>query len=144
MLGYTAGVYDLFHVGHLRLLERAAAGCDHLTVGVTTDELSFSAKGKYPIVPFEERSALVAAVRFVDAVVPQHDIDKFVAWQELGFDRIFVGSDWQGTPRWVALEERFASVGVEVVYLPYTESTSSTALRLQIESLLSSAPDPAS
>lgn len=129
VFGYTTGVFDMFHVGHLRLLERAKAGCDQLIVGITTDELSQSAKGKLPIVSFAERRRIVSALRCVDLTVPQTSMDKRSAWESLRFDRMFVGDDWRGTDRWNALEEEFAALGVEIVYFPYTPSTSSTHLR---------------
>jgi glycerol-3-phosphate cytidylyltransferase len=135
VVGYTAGVYDMFHVGHLNLLRRARERFDRLIVAVTTDELSVARKGKLPVICYDERVQIVAAVRGVDEVVPQDDMDKFAAWQRLGFEKIFVGDDWQGTAAWDALEARFAPVGVEVVYLPYTRETSSTALRAALEQL---------
>lgn len=129
MVGYTTGVYDLLHVGHLNLLRRASEQCDRLVVGVTTDELSLARKGKTPVIPFEERAALVAGLRFVDEVVPQADMDKRAAWERVRFDRMFVGDDWKGSEAWNAFEREFAQVGVEIVYLPYTAHTSSTILR---------------
>ncbi|MGY1854923.1 adenylyltransferase/cytidyltransferase family protein [Modestobacter sp. SYSU DS0290] len=128
-IGYTTGVYDLFHIGHLNLLERARAECTQLVVGVTTDELSLAVKGKTPVVPFAERRRIVESVRHVDRVVAQTSMDKFAAWQEIGFDVMFVGDDWRGTPKWNALEQQFAEVGVSIHYFPYTEHTSSTILR---------------
>lgn len=129
LFGYTTGVYDMFHIGHLRLLERAKQECDQLIVGITTDELSLSAKGKLPVVPFAERRQIVSGLRCVDLTVPQTSMDKMAAWEALRFDRMFVGDDWRGTERWNRLEGDFTAVGVEIVYFPYTESTSSTLLR---------------
>lgn len=129
IVGYTAGVYDMFHVGHLNLLRRAAEQCDRLIVGVTTDELCWERKGKKPVVPYSERLDIVSAIRFVDAAVPQDVYDKFSAWETHRFDRIFVGSDWQGTGLWAEYERRFSAVGAVVLYFPYTEQTSSTLLR---------------
>ena len=131
-IGYTTGVYDMFHVGHLNLLRRAKERCDYLIVGVTTDELSLSRKGKLPIVPYLERTEIVQNVRYVDEVVPQAHMDKLEAWNNLRFDVMFVGDDWKGTPAWNALEEQFATVGVEIVYFPYTDHTSSTQLRRRV------------
>lgn len=127
--GYTTGVYDMFHIGHLHLLERARAACDQLIVGITTDELSANAKGKVPIVPFDERRRIVSAMRCVDFTVPQNNMDKMDAWRSLRFNRMFVGDDWRGTERWVKLEQEFSEVDVEIVYFPYTTTTSSTQLR---------------
>lgn len=135
IVGYTTGVYDMFHVGHLRILERARRKCDELLVGVTTDELSLLAKGKSPIVPFEERREIIAALGCVDRVIPQTSMDKMLAWQEWGFDRVFVGDDWKGSPEWVSYEQQFEVVGVDVVYFPYTKVTSSTLLRESLESI---------
>jgi glycerol-3-phosphate cytidylyltransferase len=129
IVGYTTGVFDLFHVGHLNILQRAKEQCDYLIVGVSTDELCESYKHKAPIIPFEERMAIVEAIRYVDEVVPQYDRNKFAAWQMLHFDKMFVGDDWKGTPFFEELEKQFAKVGVEIVYFPYTKGTSSTTLR---------------
>ena len=129
IIGYTTGVFDLFHVGHLNILRRAKEQCDYLIVGVSTDELCESYKHKAPIIPFEERIAIVEAIRYVDEVEPQYDRDKFAAWQRRHFDRMFVGDDWKGTPMFEELEKQFAEVGVEIVYFPYTKGTSSTTLR---------------
>lgn len=129
IFGYTTGVFDMFHVGHLRLLERAKQQCDRLIVGVTTDELSLERKNKLPIVPFEERRHLVAALRCVDITVPQTSMDKRAAWESLRFHRMFVGDDWRGTDLWNGLEREFSQIGVDIVYFPYTTTTSSTQLR---------------
>ncbi|MEM7142427.1 MAG: adenylyltransferase/cytidyltransferase family protein [Actinomycetota bacterium] len=126
--GYTTGVYDMFHVGHLNLLRKAREHCDHLIVGVTSDEIVRERKGKSPIIPFDERFDIVRSIRFVDEVVVQSDMDKFRMWEHIGFDRVFVGDDWKGTPQWDAYERQFAEVDVDVVYFPYTEGTSSTKL----------------
>ena len=128
-IGYTTGVYDLFHVGHLNVLKRAKLECDYLIVGVTSDELSLSAKGKKPIIPFNERMEIVESIKFVDEVVPQMNYDKMEAWNNLKFDRMFVGDDWKGTDKWNQIEKDFAKVGVEILYFPYTTHTSSTILR---------------
>lgn len=126
-IGYTTGVYDLFHIGHLNLLRRAKEQCDYLIVGVTTDEL-VAYKHKKSVIPFEERSAIVEAIRYVDKVVPQVSMDKIQAWNEHHFDVMFVGDDWKGTDKWNAYEKEFQELGVEIVYFPYTKGTSSTLL----------------
>jgi len=128
-IGYTTGVFDLFHIGHLNILKRARLECDHLIVGITTDELSESAKNKKPFIPFQERMDLVEAVKYVDEVVPQTSYDKMEAWNNLKFDRMFVGDDWKGSDQWNIIEDKFAQVGVEIIYFPYTTHTSSTILR---------------
>lgn len=135
IIGYTTGVFDMFHIGHLNILRRAKEQCDYLIVGVSTDELCLSYKHKAPIVPFGERKAIVEAIRYADEVVVQTDRDKFLAWQQLHFDRLFVGSDWQGTPFFNRLEAQLGEVGVEVVYLPYTKGTNSTLLREKLKGL---------
>jgi glycerol-3-phosphate cytidylyltransferase len=135
IIGYTTGVFDMFHVGHLRILEKARRHCDELIVGVTTDELSIANKGKSPIIAFNERFDIVAALRCVDRAVAQDTMDKIAAWDQLRFDRMFVGDDWKGTPKWNALEADFATRNVEIVYFPYTTHTSSTILRSALESI---------
>lgn len=127
IIGYTTGVYDLFHVGHLNLLRNAKAMCDKLVVGVTTDEL-VSYKNKKAVIPFEERMEIVRNQKCVDAVVPQDSMDKFEAWGRLRFDVMFVGDDWYKSPKWHDLDEKFKEVGVRIVYFPYTKGTSSTLL----------------
>lgn len=128
-IGYTTGVFDLFHIGHLNVLKRAKLECDYLIVGVTSDELSISAKKKKPIIPFQERMEIVEAIKFVDEVVPQMNYDKMEAWNNLKFDKMFVGDDWKGTPKWLEIEKEFAQYGVEIMYFPYTSHTSSSILR---------------
>ena len=134
--GYTAGVFDLFHVGHVNILRNARSLCDSLVVGVTTDEL-VSYKGSHPLIPFLDRIELVRACRYVDAAVPQTSIDKFAAWERLKFDVLFVGDDWFGDDTWRTYEEKLAEVGVSVVYLPYTEGVSSTTLKRLLTSVAS-------
>lgn len=134
-IGYTTGVYDLFHIGHLNLLRKAKSECDYLVVGVTTDELCEARKNKRPVIPFAERIEIVKNIRFVDEVVPQTSMDKFEAWQKIRFHKMFVGDDWRGTDTWNRLEEQFAAVGVEIVYFPYTAHTSSTKLRQVLDVL---------
>lgn len=133
VIGYTTGVYDLFHVGHLNLLTRAKDECDDLIVGVTTDELAGSRKGRAPFVPLDERLQIIQALRCVDRVVVQDHMDKYAAWEQYRFHKMFVGDDWKGHPNWVTLEQRFAAVGVEIVYFPYTAHVSTTRLRAILE-----------
>lgn len=127
-IGYTTGVYDLFHIGHLNLLRNAKEQCERLIVGITVDEL-VSYKGKRAVIPYEERREIVAAIRYVDEVVPQTELDKVKAWEKYHFDVLFVGDDWKGKPNWVEYEKALAKENVDVVYLPYTKETSSTRLR---------------
>lgn len=134
VIGYTTGVFDLFHVGHLNILKRAKEQCDYLIVGVTVDEL-VAYKGKKAFIPFEERIAIVEAIKYVDKVVPQSSMDKMEAWNNLHFHKMFVGDDWKGTDTWNRWEEEFAKVGVEIVYFPYTAKTSSSELREALKAL---------
>jgi len=129
---YTAGVFDLLHLGHLRILERAADLGDRLVVAVSTDELVRSYKGAAPVVPYTERAELVAALRCVDEVVPQTDRDKAQAWERIRFDVWVVGDDWKGDPYYTAIEEQLAAKGVRCVYLPYTAGVSTTMRREQV------------
>ncbi|MBC1812851.1 adenylyltransferase/cytidyltransferase family protein [Listeria booriae] len=133
-IGYTTGVYDMFHIGHLNLLKRAKAQCDYLIVGVTVDEL-VSYKKKQAIIPFEERIEIVKHISYVDEVVPQSSMNKMEAWQRLGFDAIFVGDDWKGSDTWNQFEADFSKVGVTIEYLPYTKGTSSTQLRQTLQTI---------
>lgn len=136
IIGYTTGVYDMFHIGHLNILKRAKEQCDYLIVGVSTDELVQSEKNKTPVIPFEERKEIISSIKYVDEVVPQVNKNKFEAWENLKFDKMFVGSDWQGTPQWNGYEKQFEKVGVEIVYLPHTDGISSTKLTEVIKKFL--------
>lgn len=127
VIGYTTGVYDLFHIGHLNLLRNAKSMCDKLIVGVTTDEL-VSYKNKRSVIPFEERLEIVRSNRYVDAVIPQESMNKFEAWEKIKFDVMFVGDDWYSSDKWQQLEQQFNEVGVRIVYFPYTKGTSSTLI----------------
>lgn len=133
VIGYACGVFDMFHIGHLNLLQRARANCDHLIVGVTSDALAAQRKGQRPVASEAERMAIIAALRCVDEVVAQTDMDKFRAWERLGYHRLFVGDDWQGHPDWVALEAQLAQVGAQIMYFPYTKAVSSTQLRAYLD-----------
>ena len=127
ILGYTTGVFDLFHIGHVNLLRNAKAMCDKLVVGVTTDEL-VSYKNKKSVISFEERMEVVRACRYVDAVIPQEDMDKYTQWEKVKFDVMFVGDDWFKSEKWQAIDQKFKEVGVRVVYFPYSKGTSSTLI----------------
>lgn len=128
-IGYTTGVYDMFHIGHLNILKRAKDQCETLIVGVTTDELCYKRKRKYPIINEQERMAIVSAIRYVDKVIPQADMEKINLVKALGADAVFVGSDWKGTDVWKQYEKDFAKVGCTVVYLDHTDGISSSILR---------------
>lgn len=128
LIGYTTGVFDLFHIGHLHLLKNAKSLCDKLIVGVTTDEL-VSYKGKKPIVPFEERIEIVRCCKYVDVAVPQNDMDKLNACRKLNAKILFVGDDWYSTDKWNQYENSLNKAGVEVIYFPRVKDRSSTRLR---------------
>lgn len=128
-IGYTTGVFDMFHIGHLNVLKHAKEQCEVLIVGVSTDEVVQAYKQKTPIIPFNERCAIVQAIKYVDKVVAQENMNKVAAVEKLGADAVFVGSDWQGTPQWKEYEQLFAKVGCSVVYLQHTDGISSTILR---------------
>lgn len=128
-IGYTTGAFDLFHIGHLNILRRAKEQCDILIVGVSTDELVLDYKKKKPIIPFEERIQIVEAIRYVDRVVPQTDMNKVQAVKRLHAEAVFVGSDWKHTPAWEKYEKDFLEVGCSVIYLDHTDGISTTILR---------------
>lgn len=131
-VGYTTGVYDMFHIGHLNILRKAKEQCDFLIVGVSTDELVQKEKNKTPIIPFEERVEILKAIRYVDKVVPQVNKDKIKAWETYQFDVMFVGDDWKNSKIFSEAEKILNTHGVEVVYFPYTKHISSTKLREKI------------
>lgn len=135
-IGYTTGVYDLFHIGHLNVLRNAKELCEYLIVGVSTDELVQHEKNKTPVIPYEERIQIVEAIRYVDKVVPQMNKNKREAWDNYHFDAMFVGSDWEGTPTWIRYEEEFKPLGVDIIYLPHTDGTSSTLLTSVLHQVL--------
>ena len=128
-VGYTSGVFDMFHVGHLNLLRRARNYCHHLVVGVGSDEYTERLKGRPAVVPCDERIEIISALGIVDEVVIDRSEDKALMWQQRHFDAIFKGNDWQGTPKGFRLERTMGELGVDVVYFPYTRHTSSTMLR---------------
>ena len=124
IIGYTTGVYDLFHIGHLNLLKSAKGMCDKLIVGVTVDEL-VAYKGKKAMIPFEDRIEIIRSIKYVDAAIPQHDMDKLSACKKIGAQILFVGDDWYGTEKWQEYEKEFAEAGIKIVYFPYTKGISS-------------------
>lgn len=132
VIGYTAGVYDLFHIGHLNLLKNARGMCDKLIVGVTVDEL-VTYKGKRAMIPFEDRIEIIRSVKYVDAAVPQYDMDKLQMCRKLGASILFVGDDWFGTEKWQTYEKEFSEAGVKIVYFPYTKGISSTLISKTLE-----------
>lgn len=128
IVGYTSGVFDLFHIGHLNILKRAKEQCDYLIVAVSTDELVEAYKHKRPVIPYADRVEIVKAIRYVDEVVPQINRNKFAAWEQYHFDKMFVGDDWKGSELFSQAEKAFEPLGVKVIYFPRTQGISSSAL----------------
>lgn len=142
-IGYAAGAYDLFHVGHLNILRQAKAHCDVLVAGVVSDEICLATKGRLPAVPLHERMEILKHISLVDRVVSETSTNRLEAWREVGFHVFFKGDDWKGTKKGALLEQQFSAVGVEVVYFPYTVHTSSTILRRALEALSTGAQEHA-
>lgn len=132
-IGYTTGVFDMFHIGHLNILKNAKEKCDYLIVGVTTDELCNKRKNKFPIIKEQERMEIVKSIRYVDKVIYQENMDKFEQVKLNNVDVVFVGSDWKGTESWNNYEKQFKEIGCDVVYLQHTDNISSTILREKIK-----------
>lgn len=132
-IGYTTGVYDLFHIGHLNIIKSAKELCDFLIVGVTTDEEMEKLKNKKSVIPFEERVEIIESIKYVDSVVPEDDANKLIAWESLHFDVIFKGDDWKNTEKWNEYEKEFSQLNVDVIYFPYTKTTSSTQIKAYLE-----------
>ena len=133
-IGYTTGVFDLFHVGHVNLLKNAKSLCDKLIVGVTVDELVLY-KGKKSVIPFDERLEVVSACKYVDLAIPQIAINKVAAVEKLKADILFVGDDWYKNDKWVAMESELKKINCIVVYFPYFTGTSRTLINLALEKL---------
>ena len=136
IIGYTAGTFDMFHIGHLNLLQNARRQCDQLIVGVNTDELVLKYKSKTTVVPLEERIQIVGAIHCVAKAVVVDSLDKTQYHQQLGFNKLFIGDDWKGNQRWELTQKEMADIGVRVVFLPYTKVTSSTILREKLLNLI--------
>ena len=135
-IGYAAGAFDLFHIGHLNILKHAKSQCDHLIAGVVSDEMLQLTKGISPVIPLAERLEIVSSIDYVDQAVAEVVPNKLDTWRELRFTHFFKGDDWRGTEKGERLEREFAAVGVEVVYFPYTMSTSSTSLRRALDAIV--------
>ena len=134
IIGYAAGVFDLFHIGHLNLLKNAKSMCDKLIIGVTTDDLVLY-KGKKAIIPFQDRLEIVRSIKYVDAAIPQKDMDKKNMCMKLGASILFVGDDWYNTEKWRKYENELYECGIKVIYFPYTEGISSTKISSILEAL---------
>ena len=133
IIGYTQGTFDLFHMGHLRLLKRAKEQCDWLIVGVNTDQLVSEYKNKRPVIPEEDRAAIVGELRCVDQVIITSTLDKTEMHRQLQFNKIFIGDDWKGNDRWKKTEQEMKAVGVELIYIPYTQGISSTIIKQKMD-----------
>ena len=131
-IGYTTGVFDMFHIGHLNILRRAKERCDYLIVGVSTDECVDSYKHHVPMIPYEQRAAIVAAIKYVDEVVPQESMDKLEFLMKRHFDVMFHGDEWKGTELYNKYEREFAQYGARIEYLSHTEGISSSMLRERV------------
>ncbi len=132
-IGFTVGTFDLFHIGHLNLLRQAKEYCSHLIVGVHTDEWVMYCKKRPTVIPFQERTDIVAAIRYVDEVVKNESYSKLEAWGKYHFDAAFIGDDWKGTDTWNKIETQLREIGCDVIYLPYTQGISTTELRKRIQ-----------
>jgi glycerol-3-phosphate cytidylyltransferase len=128
IIGYTAGVFDLFHIGHLKILQNAKSICDKLIVGVSTDELVYEYKKKYPVIPFSERIEIVRSIKYVDAVIAQEDLNKIDIWKKVKFDLMVVGDDWYNSKKWKKIDDDLIKKNIKVIYFPYTKNTSSTKI----------------
>jgi glycerol-3-phosphate cytidylyltransferase len=135
VVGYTSGVFDLFHIGHLNILRNAKSMCDKLVVGVTTDELMLEYKKRKPVIPFHERLEIIRNIKCVDAAVAQSSMDKFLIWQKLKFDVMVVGDDWYDNKNWKKYEDEFDKVNVKIIYFPYTRGVSSTLINQTLKML---------
>ncbi|WP_240795446.1 adenylyltransferase/cytidyltransferase family protein [Aquibacillus halophilus] len=135
-VGYTTGVFDLFHVGHLNILKKAKEQCEYLIVGVSTDDLVTEYKSKKPTIIYEDRKTIVEGIRYVDEVVPQISRNKFTAWEHLLFNVMFVGDDWKGNALFNELEKQFNEVDVDIVYFPYTKGVSSTMVKEKMDRVM--------
>jgi len=131
-IGYTQGVFDMFHIGHLNLINGAAAQCEQLIVGVNSDELVQQYKDKKVVIPEKDRAEIIGNLKAVDRVEIVDTLDKVELYQKFHFDTVFIGDDWKGNERWLQTEKDLKEYGVDVVYLPHTPSVSSTGLRVEI------------
>ena len=136
IVGYTAGAFDLFHIGHLNLLKRSKERCDYLIVGVTTDDLILKTKNKKPVIPYEERVQILQELKCVDKVVMQDDLDKVKAWEKYNYNVLFSGDDWKNSERWQGYVRELAKRGANVEFLPYTKTTSSTLITKVLQEIV--------
>ena len=135
-VGYTQGVYDMFHIGHLNLLNHAKEYCDYLIVGINSDKLVEEYKKKHTVINEQERALIVSNIKAVDEVIIVDSLDKKTILKQKPFDAVFIGDDWKGSERWNATEKELAEFGVDVVYLKHTDGISSTILRVVEENAI--------
>ncbi len=128
-IGYTQGVYDMFHIGHLNLINKAKESCERLIVGVNADSLVREYKKKNPVISEDERCEIVKNIKAVDDCIITHTLDKIEMHEKVGFDVIYIGDDWKDNERWKKTTIELKKINVDVVFLPYTKGISSTQLR---------------
>lgn len=133
IIGYTTGVFDLFHIGHLNLLRKAKEKCDYLIVGVTSDKEVYRVKDKWPVIPQQDRKEIISSLSCVDFVVYENSVDKLKAWETLRFDILFKGSDWKNTDLWNYYEQEFEKLNVDIIYFDYTQNVSTTKIKEKIQ-----------
>lgn len=136
IIGYTSGVFDLFHIGHLNMLRNAKSMCDKLIVGVSIDSL-VAYKNKKAVIPFNERIEIIRSIKYVDLAITQENMDKIEMWKKIKFDIMFVGDDWYNTEKWNKFEKELKKEKVKIVYFPYTKGTSSTLINETLKNLRS-------
>lgn len=134
-IGFTSGVFDLFHIGHLNIIKKAKKNCDFLIVAVTNDNLAFKLKNKKPVISFKERYEIIKSIKFVDKVVEEKVDDKILAKKKYNFDIIFKGDDWKNSKKWKHLKKELNTLNTEVVFLKYTKNTSSTLIKKVCEKI---------
>jgi glycerol-3-phosphate cytidylyltransferase len=132
-IGYTSGVFDMFHIGHLNILSEAKALCDYLVVGVSTDELVKMYKGKQPIISFDQRCSIVAAIKYVDKVISQTTMDKMDIWEEIHFDVLFHGDDWKDSVLYREYQEKLSENGIDLVFIKHTDGISSSLIAQRLK-----------
>lgn len=132
-IGYTQGTYDLFHIGHLNLLNNAKKMCDYLIVGVNSDDLVKEYKNKETVIKQDDRAKIVSSIKGVDEVYITTTLDKLEILKQIKFDAIFIGSDWKDNSRWKKTKEDLQKLGIDVVFLPHTDGISTTQISRKLK-----------
>lgn len=135
-IGYTTGVFDLFHIGHLNILRRSKEQCEYLIVGVSTDDLVLEYKNKKPVIPFEERKQIIESIKYVDMVIPQETLDKVGAYLRLKFSVLFQRDDWKKSPMYNETIKQFKEMGIDLMCFPYMKETLSTELKQALKLII--------